>query len=363
MGSNRYGSAAWRRHTSLLSPLGYPGVVQIHNARPFFVTYKATVIDANTGTTICKPGTTTCSVNIELEANETRAMGFQNIFETALSWTPTAVQPHAVILLTEPGATSPPAAVMSAVISNVGLGGPVDMTNICAVNPVTAVASAVSASAATIFDGTIAGSGGQTGTFTITVAASAATASAIEVADGKEKTAATFEKAQAIQNVTGTLKLSTSASTVALTGTYNSLTNAVSVTGGTFALNGSVSGTTVSGSYTSGAVTGSFSAIPATAAVKASTYCGSYNGTTGGAGVFNFTVGANGALNGVYNPTTAGDTGGTVSGSVSGTTMSGTASSGSTIAGSVSATAVSGTYLDTDGGTGSFSGSSCAIAR
>lgn len=269
-----------------------------------------------------------------------------------------------MILLTEPGSTSPPGATLAAVISNVGLGGPVDMTNICSVNPVTPTASVVSATAATIFDGTIAGSGGQNGTITITIAPSAAAASAIEIAAGKEKPAATFEKAQALQNVTGTLKLATTASTVALTGTHNTLTNAVSVSGGTFSLNGSVSGTTIAGSYTSGTVTGSFSAVPATAAVKATAYCGTYSGNTGGAGVFNMVISANGTLSGVYNPTTAGDTGGTLTGSAAVLTqITGTASSGSVITASATASAINGTCVDTDGGTGSFSGSACTIAR
>ncbi len=250
-------------HTSLFA--AFPASVEMHNYRAIPVEYRVTVIDAASGNTICKPGVTDvtqCYVPIDLQANETQILDFTSAFQTPLSWSPSGGQFHANLLITDPSLGAPPNIMAGAVIRNAALNGNIEMTTACSVNPVTVSATAVSTSAATTFDGTISGTT-ESGTFTFTVAASATPSSAplaasLDAADSVQKTLVSFDRPQGVQNATGALKLSTSSTPVTLSGTFNTTTSAITLTGGGYTIGGSVSGGAFAGTHDSASVAGSY---------------------------------------------------------------------------------------------------------
>ena len=140
------------------------------------------------------------------------------------------------------------------------------------------------AAASTTFQGIVAGSGGQSGTLTLTIQAVIASSSV---------------RPLAVSQGSGTLHL-VGASTVALTGTYDSVTSAVSFAGGGFTFAGTVSGGALAGTY--GGPNGSrggFSSLNGTGATV-TVYCGTLKDpTTGSLDPFNIAVSASGAISGV----------------------------------------------------------------
>jgi hypothetical protein len=137
---------------------------------------------------------------------------------------------------------------------------------------------------------------------------------------------------------TGTLTPTGSAG-INLTGTYNSGSGAVSVTGGGHTLTGTVSNGTLDGTYTGPAGSGSFGSEHGAAPTDVKQFCGSYTGAS--SGVWNLAMMGN-SLAGAY----ADDGGGSaqLKGTVSGTTLSITFSGGTAAGTLASATTMNGTW-------------------
>jgi hypothetical protein len=356
IGANGNKAALIGVHTSALS--AYPSSLYIHNYRAFGVSYKLTAYDAATGTQICPAGSTNCTVTLSINANETMTKNFSEI-ETALGWTPTSAQPHANVFITDPSLTvGAPLITLSQAIRNATLNGNIDMSTACAVNAL-ASSNPIASAASTIFDGTVA-STGLSGSITVTIAGSGSASASAPVA---LETAQSIERQQASLTATGSLRLQGQSSNVSLTGSYNTLTNALTLTGGSYSFSGSVVGATaIDGTYTGpSGVSGAFSMRPGTLAAPPTTYCGNYTGVD--TGKFNFAINStSGTISGTYKPSD--DEGGTLWGSVTSTGhFSGNNSYGTEITGTFSANGTSGTYRQPDGGTGSFTGSVCTGAR
>jgi hypothetical protein len=201
------------------------------------------------------------------------------------------------------------------------------------------------------FQGTVAGSGGQSGTVRVTVQAQVAASSA---AFFRLPFIATLYAQTTTVQATGTLHL-VGGSTIALTGTFDSSTKALNLSGSGFTFTGLLIGAVISGSYTgpSGA-TGGF-ASQSTAAGTVTTYCGTFVGDGGVIGVFNLQVSATGAVSGIASETIQGTTQVQfISGQVSGTTV--TLSTGG---GADRGTIQNGTVTGTTGKPWSASTSAC----
>ena len=80
--------------------------------------------------------------------------------------------------------------------------------------------------------------------------------------------------------VNGTINLG-NGKTVTLTGTYDSASGTVSLTGGGYTLTGKLTGGTLSGTYTGPNGTGSF-ALQSTVSGAVVVFCGTYTGTSAG---------------------------------------------------------------------------------
>ncbi|HZR23314.1 MAG TPA: hypothetical protein VFA59_06990 [Vicinamibacterales bacterium] len=123
----------------------------------------------------------------------------------------------------------------------------------------------------------------------------------------------------AVSTATGSVHI-TGGNTTAVSGTYDSSTNGVSVSGGGFSFTGTVNGGALSGSYSQNDVTGGFSALN-TSAGSVTTYCGTYNsvkpfkdnfgrsGTYFENGNWNVQVSSNGVATGESIPTSSGYSG------------------------------------------------------
>ena len=187
----------------------------------------------------------------------------------------------------------------------------------------------------TTFQGVIAGSSGQSGTLAVTVQAQVAAAFVPRL---QWPFVATLQAQATSVAATGTLHL-VGGATTDLTGTFDTSSKALSLSGGGFALTGSLNGAVVSGTYTgSGGVTGRFSSLSASSGTV-TTYCGTIFSSGQGSvatGVFNVEVlQSSGAMSGAFNvlPNNAG-----------------------TITGQVTGTAFTITYVDSTGSTGGGSG-------
>jgi hypothetical protein len=196
--------------------------------------------------------------------------------------------------------------------------------------------------ATTSFQGTVAGSNGQSGTLSVTVDSQVAT---IRPFSFPWSVVATVHAQSTAVSATGSLRL-IGGGTTTLTGTYNSSAKTLTLSGGAFTFNGSVSGAVMTGTYTGASgVTGAF-ATRTTTSGAVTVYCGSIFGappdTNVQTGVFNLVVSdASGAVSGAFNifadsPPTLGS----ISGQLTGTTLSatGTATSGKFAPGTVALT-------------------------
>jgi hypothetical protein len=159
----------------------------------------------------------------------------------------------------------------------------------------------------TTFQGTLAGSGGQAGTLSITVQA-----------------LVTVPAAGPPAAATGSLHL-IGGSTTSLAGTFDPSTNGVNLSGGGFTLIGTATGGVLSGSYTSQASgAGPFSTLNATAA-SATTFCGTFADQSkpgGEFGIFNVTIAASGAASGAgVSKNVPNDPGFLITGQLTGSTL------------------------------------------
>lgn len=239
--------------------------------------------------------------------------------------------------------------VLSLTAAVAGCGGSSSTTS-------TPASPTTSSSTTTTFQGSIAGSGGQTGTLTVAIQATVTTSSI---------------KPLAVSTATGTVHL-TGGSTTSLTGSFDSTTNGVSLSGGGFTFTGTISSNVLSGSYSSSSASGGFSSLNATTSTV-TTYCGTYgpsfytgppaNPPGGEIGVWNVQVSSTGAASGSgISKNVAGDPGFLLTGQLSGTTLTLTSfdllSHKST--GTQTATVQGGTISGSCGGTCLLSGSSSA---
>lgn len=336
-------------HTSRLA--AYPSSISIHNYRNVPVMYRLTVIDAGAvsfvGAISPGAGAIIGSQDVVVGANTTYTKPF-SFFETALSWTPTSYQYHANIIVTNPSGNTSYELISQAII-NQTQGGQLDMSIVCAINPVVPAP----ATAATTFAGTIAGANGQSGRLSVTVQTSLAAAVSAPLLTAQS----TAEKAQAVSQATGTLV--TGGSTVSLSGTYDSTTTAISLGGGGYTFTGTIANGILSGSYMGpNNASGGFSSLNATTA-PVTRYCGTFTeNAQAGSGVFNVEVSANGVLSGNSIGTSGDARPSVLTGQVTGSTFSATSTTAvdrQTITGTIQNGTISGTFPG-----GSISGTSCS---
>lgn len=202
--------------------------------------------------------------------------------------------------------------------------------------------------ASTVFQSIIAGNDNQTGTLTVTVQSQV---SALQ-SWLRLPLVATLH-AQAV-SASGSVHIA-GGSTTSLTGTFDTTTRVLSVSGGGFAFAGTATSTTLTGSYTApGGATGVF-AGRSTASGTVRSFCGKTVGGTGDVtGVFSFTVAdASGALTGSFTISTdTPPTVGTLVGQVTGASVAITATAtggrfvGETLA--FTGTIQGGTFTGTD---------------
>jgi hypothetical protein len=156
--------------------------------------------------------------------------------------------------------------------------------------------------------------------------------------------------------VTGTLTL-VGTGPIALTGTYNTSSHALALSGGGYTFTGTYASGRLTGTVTGPAGSGTFAAQPTgTATIR--NYCGTYAGHTDN-GRFNMSVNVNtNTVAGAWASAVDGTTG-TLTGTVSGSSVSVDVggSGGTVVTGSITSTGVTGTYT-TDGG-GTVTGSLC----
>jgi trimeric autotransporter adhesin len=206
------------------------------------------------------------------------------------------------------------------------------------------------APAATTFQGTIAGGSGQSGTFTVTIQTAISA-----TAHGKIHPLASAA-------TSGTVTLINGNSVFTIAGTFDSLTNAINLSGGGFVFTGTIRQGAASGTYTGpGGTSGGFSGLDSTRNIV-TVMCGSYSGSNTGNGIWNLQFSASGAASGVTRPdlsardpqprTTL------LVGQLSGSTLTlRSVEDGATATGAVQGQSVAGTH---DDGRGTFTGSTAA---
>jgi hypothetical protein len=160
-------------------------------------------------------------------------------------------------------------------------------------------------------------------------------------------------------SVTGSINYAGAAS-VALSGTYDATTDALSLSGGGFTLDGSFDGVDRLEGTMSGAATGTF---VTTKGNSAAAYCGTYTQTAGGAddGTFSFVI-AGAKVRGTAVSSQDGSViplDGTFAGSTINIFIPGSSTSPYLATGTKSGTTVSGTFDNQTGGTGTWTGAVC----
>src|SRR5215467_8339842 len=126
------------------------------------------------------------------------------------------------------------------------------------------------------FHGTFTGSGGQVGTLTVTTTGVAAIERPVQRFAVIERARAAFFPvvSAAVSTATGSAQVM-GGSTTSLSGTYDSSSQALSLTGGGFSFTGNITSDGIAGTYTSSSDSGSFSALSSTAGAV-TTYCGTH---------------------------------------------------------------------------------------
>jgi hypothetical protein len=180
---------------------------------------------------------------------------------------------------------------------------------------------------------------------------------------------ASVADAMASVSVTGSLKITGGAS-VSLTGTYDTGTHTITVSGGGYAFTGTFANGVLTGTFTTpDGGTGSFTTASTGGSATVTSYCGTYAGTSNSdAGVFNLVVNSSaGTATGFARPTTAGQHPVQLTGTVSGNTVNlttqqigGDEPHNGTATATISGSSISGSYKDNQSGNGgTFSGSVC----
>lgn len=164
-------------------------------------------------------------------------------------------------------------------------------------------------------------------------------------------------------NVTGTLTLEGSPA-IPLTGTYETTTGDLIVTGGGYTLTGVFNGVDrLEGTFTGpGNSSGGFVVTQTTTGTPATTFCGSFaRDDQQDAGTFSIVIRGNSAL-GRWASSVDGATGGlegTLSGNSITITVENSGVTSGTAVGTRSGSAISGTFTDIGGGTGTWQGAVC----
>lgn len=205
----------------------------------------------------------------------------------------------------------------------------------------------------TVFQGTIVGGGGQTGTLDVTIQAAVAS---------RARFALPFVATLHAQGVSasGTLRV-TGGATTALSGSYNAGT--LNLSGGGLSLSGTAIGGVLSGTMT-GTMSGGFSSVTA-AAGPATRYCGTYTTIIPSQGyreegTWNIQVAANGTVSGVHAAVKPiSECCGYVTGRREGNAVTFVTGEGKTVTGTIQGATLSGSHPNGDGTT-SFSGSTNA---
>jgi len=213
-------------------------------------------------------------------------------------------------------------------------------------------------SASTTYQGTIAGTGGVTGTLTVNVQSVVATSSGFSFIRSAE--------AQSTGDIpaTGNCILANGGGTIALNGTFNTGTSAINLSGSGYNFTGTIpSGSgQMSGTFTGpGGVTGGFSAVSTSNNVTANSFCGRYNGgSTSDVGTFNVTIDpVNGTLDGNAAPDsgTSGTATSLTATAVSANTYNGCTSDCSPFCAVVQGSVINGSFFSNGGSLeGCFSG-------
>lgn len=208
--------------------------------------------------------------------------------------------------------------------------------------------------ATTTFQGTIAGSSNQSGTLAVTVQG--------QVASARPSLFGPLVATLHAQSVSasGTLR-AIGGSTISLSGTYNSTTKVLELSGGGFSFTGTVSNGVLSGTYTGGGgFAGTFS-TRSTANASVSVYCGnifSSGNPNEITGVFNLVVASTGAVSGAF--AIIGSSG-YLTGQVSGTSLSITyTNTTQSFQGTATGTVQGGTVSGKSDSNNPFSGSTAA---
>jgi hypothetical protein len=211
------------------------------------------------------------------------------------------------------------------------------------------LAMTVSIAAATTFQGTLAGGAGQSGTFTVTIQTGISPSAFVR----------NVHTLASETGASGTLTLINGSGAATLTGTFDSLTNALKLSGGGFVLTGAISQGAASGTYTGPSSTsGGFAGLDSTRNTV-TLMCGTYSGANTGTGIWNLQFSASGAASGVTRPDLSArdpqPRTSQLTGQLNGTALTlRSADDGATATGVVQGGSVTGTY---DDGKGTFSGS------
>ena len=146
------------------------------------------------------------------------------------------------------------------------------------------------------------------------------------------------QSAESTVSVSGYIKIA--GDSILLSGTYNSVTDSLFVTGGGYTFQGKLSGGHITGGYTGPNGPGSFSASPSTSEGSVKVYCGTYqetSPTTTAHGRFNLVV-TGSVVSGIT------DDGTQLGGAVNGNTITITITGIQVATGTISGSSISGTY-------------------
>ncbi len=199
----------------------------------------------------------------------------------------------------------------------------------------------------TAFEATVAGAGGASGKLSMTVAGTHA--SVVSRAPTAAETGAVA--------ASGTLAFIGGA-TVALSGSCDLATGALSLSGGGYGVTCNIAGGEISGTYTApGGGSGYVSGLDSSSG-ETRVFCGTYSGTRTVApynvhGVFNIVIGPDGTITGLGVDDMG--KGGRVSGTLRGGSISASTDNGTSISGTLSGNSVSGTFSEAQS-SGTWSG-------
>ena len=340
-------------HTSILDG-GYPSSVVVNNTGVAPTTVALGVYDARDGV---KLGTYT-TASIAAGANAILPVA---TIEAGIGITPTSNMYHYVIQVE--GAFI---GFVQHLVNNIQAGVVTDMSTACTL-------TASTASTTTAFVGVVSGANNQSGTLSVSLQTAVGTSASAKVI---KAAVSGGEKQQAVVMATGSFVI-VGGSTVTLSGTYDTVSLALNLSGGGYTFTGTLStangNQVLKGTYTGpGNAAGGFAAERQLPTLQFTSYCGTFTGTNGngsdGNGTWNFTISSAGSLSGRYANFTDGESG-DLRGQSSGTTtitFSGDAiaeldPTDATFEGTVQNSIVSGNYDNgtQESGGGTFTGGVC----